>query len=85
MEWWSKKIMGHSLLQEKWGLTRNKHIWTQKARIQGWFDPYAGREADWWQSPDLLWGQLNPDRLLYNLYEELEQGQRLVKELEGQK
>jgi len=21
MEWWSKKIMGHSLLQEKWDLT----------------------------------------------------------------
>ena len=32
---------------------------------------------------DLLWGQLNPDRLLYNLYEELSR-QRL-KELEGQK
>ncbi|HHV52029.1 MAG TPA: YjbH domain-containing protein [Synergistaceae bacterium] len=70
---------------DTWRGKRSKHIWTQKARIQGWFDPYAGREADWWQSPDLLWGQLNPDRLLYNLYEELEQGQRLVKELEGQK
>ncbi len=23
MEWWSKKIMGHSLLQEKWDVTPN--------------------------------------------------------------
>jgi hypothetical protein len=70
---------------DAWRGKRSKHIWTQKARIQGWFDPYAGREADWWQTPDLLWGQRNPERLLYNLNEELEQGQRLVKELEGQK
>ncbi len=66
---------------DTWRGTRSKHIWRQKARIQGWFDAYSGREADWWQGPDQLWGQLNPDRLLNNLYKELEQGQNMAKEM----
>lgn len=70
---------------DTWKGKRSKHTWTQKVRMQGKFDAYSGREADWWQSPDLLWGQLNPDRLLYNLYEELEQGQRLTVELKSSK
>ena len=66
---------------DAWTGTRSKHIWRQKARIQASFDFYGGREADWWQGPDQLWGQLNPDRLLNNLYKELEQGQNMAKEM----
>lgn len=67
-----------------WGSESN-HIWNQDIIMTGGWPYYTGRQPWHWKDPDLLWGQLNPDRLLYNLYEELEQGQRLVKELEGQK
>jgi hypothetical protein len=58
------------------------YTWNREIIMTGGWPYYTGRQPWHWQDPDLLWGQLNPDRILNNLYEELEQGQKLVKELE---
>jgi hypothetical protein len=58
------------------------YTWNRDIIMTGGWPYYTGRQPWHWRDPDLLWGQLNPDRILNNLYEELEQGQKLVKELE---
>jgi len=49
--------------------------------MTGGWPYYTGRMPWHWKDPDLMWGQLNPDKLINNLYKELEQGQNMAKEM----
>lgn len=64
---------------DMWYGKQSDHIWTQSLVLSGHWPQFTARRPGYWKNPELLWEQLNPDRLLYNLYEELEQGQGLVK------
>lgn len=57
------------------------YIWNQDIIMTGGWPYYTGRVPWHWKDPDLMWGQLNPDKLIKNLYERLEQGQSMVKEM----
>lgn len=54
-----------------WG-TDSAQRWNEDIRINSAWVYDGGRQPGAWQTPEQLWGQLQPERLRGNLYEELE-------------